>query len=111
MTSCLALQSHLSQLEASAKTTLREWEERRRAADLAEKRRVAPGWLDGDIKLLVPDAGEKDRAIGRAEGEARPQQQRRTSVGIKGLIERRDGVQDSREADEIDKVFGGLGIK
>ncbi|KAF2703415.1 hypothetical protein K504DRAFT_177661 [Pleomassaria siparia CBS 279.74] len=120
LASCLALQSHLASLESSAKNTLGNWEERRRAADLAEKRRVAPGWLDGDVKLLVPDSSSavgqqsgQDTVMGDAEpqGSARPQQQRRPSVGIAGLIQSRDGPQDSREGDDIDRAFGGLNLK
>lgn len=75
---------------------------------------MAPGWLDGDVKLLVPQSdGGQDAVMGEGEGhaEGRRQPQRRTSVGIKGLIEKRDGVQDSREGDEIDRAFGGLDIK
>jgi hypothetical protein len=49
--------------------------------------------------------------MGESGDATRPQQQRRTSAGIKGLLEQRDGPQDSREADEIDRAFGGLDIK
>ncbi|ORX97446.1 hypothetical protein BCR34DRAFT_496888, partial [Clohesyomyces aquaticus] len=103
LSSCLALQSHLTSLETSARSTLQAWEEARRAADLAEKRRVAPGWLDEEVKLLVPE---------NATGEGRrPQPERRTSVGIKGLMERRDGVPDPQQGEELDRVFGGLDLK
>ncbi|KAF2734649.1 hypothetical protein EJ04DRAFT_543488 [Polyplosphaeria fusca] len=110
LSSCLALQQHLSQLESSAKQTLRNWEDARRAADLAEKRRVAPGWLDGQVKLLVPEG--EGRGGEAMEGQQQEQQQqRRASVGIKGLVERRDGVPDARAGEELDRVFGGLDIK
>lgn len=92
---------------------MREWEDKRTAADLAEKRRVAPGWLDGDVKLLVPEnvpsQSEQDVQMGNT---GQPQLgQRRTSVGIKGLVERRDGMPDPREGEELDRVFGGLDLK
>ncbi|KAF2113595.1 hypothetical protein BDV96DRAFT_622454 [Lophiotrema nucula] len=108
LTSCLALQTHLQHLEANARATLQSWEDERRAADLAEKRRVAPGWLDGQVKIIKPEnaGGEEDVVM-----EERPQPQRRTSVGIKGLVERRDGVPDPRAGEELDRVFGGLDIK
>lgn len=114
LSSCLALQSHLTQLEQDARKTLKEWEERRKAADLAEKRRVAPGWLDGEVKILRPEnvPAEQDAAV--EEGEhtgSRQQPQRRTSVGIKGLIERRDGIPDPSEGEALDRAFGGLDIK
>ena len=76
---------------------------------------MAPGWLDGDVKLLKPEseasASGHDTFMAEGNVQSRPQQQRRTSVGIKGLIERRDGPQNSREGDEIDRAFGGLRIK
>lgn len=111
LASCHALQAHLTQLESNARSTLKEWEDKRAAADLAEKRRVAPGWLDGDVKLLVPENVQSQGQDVHME-DARPSQgQRRTSVGIKGLVERRDGVPDPREGEELDRVFGGLDIK
>lgn len=124
LSSCLALQSHLQTLEASAKATLQQFEERRRAAELAEKRRVAPGWLDGDVKLLRPEnvggGGDTggDAAMGGVDADGRAlaqtqgqQGQRRMSVGIKGLVEKRDGVPDQKEGEALDRAFGGLDIK
>ncbi|KAF2276472.1 uncharacterized protein EI97DRAFT_501232, partial [Westerdykella ornata] len=116
LSSCHALQQHLVQLEAEARATLQRWEERRRAEDLAEKRRVAPGWLDGDVKLLVPEnvggAGEgarlQERRTGEGEHHARTSAER--SVGVKAVVERRDGVPDPREGEELDRAFGGLDI-
>ncbi|KAF2191819.1 hypothetical protein K469DRAFT_718855 [Zopfia rhizophila CBS 207.26] len=110
--SCRALQAHLSQLESDARAKIQEWEDRRIAAELAEKRRVAPGWLDGHVKLLVPEnvSARQGQAEVGAQGD-RLSHERRTSVGIKGLIERRDGVPDPREGEELDRVFGGLDIK
>ncbi|KAF2650496.1 hypothetical protein K491DRAFT_667125 [Lophiostoma macrostomum CBS 122681] len=122
LTSCIALQSHLASLESSARSTLQEWEERRRAEDLAEKRRVAPGWLDNDVHLLVPanvaGSGEADAAEGGSQragedygGGARAQGERGTSGGMAGVVGRRDGVRDSAQGEELDRVFGGLDIK
>ncbi|OCL14158.1 hypothetical protein AOQ84DRAFT_272381, partial [Glonium stellatum] len=53
--SCRALQAHLLGMEQEAKRKVEQWEERRREAELAEKRRVAPGWLDENVRLLVPE--------------------------------------------------------
>lgn len=53
--SCRALQDHISKLQADAEKDLRELDERIRARELAEKRRVAPGWLDSDARLLEPE--------------------------------------------------------
>lgn len=77
---------------------------------------MAPGWLDGDVKLLVPEnvVEEQQRMKdeeSRNNAENRPEPERRKSVGIKGLVEARDGVPDPTQAAELDRVFGGLDIK
>jgi hypothetical protein len=103
----------LAKLEQDARNSLKEWEDRRKADDLAEKRRVAPGWLDGDVKILKPENVDDGQDVSMEEAQERRQQpqQRRTSVGIKGVLERRDGVPDPREGEELDRAFGGLGLK
>ncbi|KAL7775928.1 hypothetical protein CFE70_006340 [Pyrenophora teres f. teres 0-1] len=55
LTSCIALQEHLRKMEEDARRTLREWEDRRQREDLAEKRRVAPGWLDSGVHIIKPE--------------------------------------------------------
>jgi hypothetical protein len=37
--------------------------------------------------------------------------QRRRSVGVKAVVERRDGVPDPRVGEELDAAFGGLDLK
>ncbi|KAF2801742.1 uncharacterized protein BDZ99DRAFT_512811 [Mytilinidion resinicola] len=98
--SCRALQAHLNMLEQKARATVAEWEERRRAAELAEKRRVAPGWLDEEVRMLVPErAGAQQVGIG--EVEMRDQQ-----------VEAREQVgRGSKEGEELDRAFGGLGLR
>lgn len=117
LASCLALQSHLQALESDARATLKAWEERRKADDLAEKRRVAPGWLDGEVKLLRPEnLGVQDADMGEAgQGQAQQAhsdvQQQRARVGINELIEKGDGVPDSREGEELDRAFGVMHLR
>ncbi|KAI1633901.1 hypothetical protein F4809DRAFT_565199 [Biscogniauxia mediterranea] len=53
--SCRALQAHVARLRADADRALRDLDDRIRARELAEKRRVAPGWLDSDARLLEPE--------------------------------------------------------
>jgi hypothetical protein len=75
--------------------------------------------LDGDVKLLVPEnvvveEQQRDKEAEEAttrNAENRPGPETRKSVGIKGLVEARDGVPDPRQAAELDRVFGGLDIK
>ncbi|KAK7966360.1 uncharacterized protein PG986_000637 [Apiospora aurea] len=53
--SCQALQAHVAQMQEEAGRELRALEERIAARELAEKRRVAPGWLDSEARLLEPE--------------------------------------------------------
>ncbi|KAK8100011.1 hypothetical protein PG999_010385 [Apiospora kogelbergensis] len=53
--SCRALQAHVAALQAEAGRELRALEDRIAARELAEKRRVAPGWLDSEARLLEPE--------------------------------------------------------
>jgi hypothetical protein len=41
--------------------TVRAWEEQIRQRDVREKRRIAPGYLDTDQRLLVPTRVESPR--------------------------------------------------
>ncbi|KAF2844960.1 hypothetical protein T440DRAFT_298423 [Plenodomus tracheiphilus IPT5] len=97
LTSCLALQQHLAELEADARRTLHEWEEKRKREELAEKRRVAPGWLDSGVHILKPDV------IGDTEpGEAKEVPQ------LMDLDPQADVKK--KEGEELDRVFGGLKV-
>ncbi len=100
--SCTALQEHLAKLEADARKTLEEYKKRRDAEDLAEKRRVAPGWLDSGVHILKPenvDDGMKAQEQGLMDDSGQGQGQSRGG-----------GPAQSREAEELDRVFGGLSV-
>ena len=87
----------------AARKTLQGWEERRRAEDLAEKRRLAPGWLDSGVHILKPEEGRKEDMEGKGEGEVvdlmddDPQQREAEKRKVK-------------EGEELDRVFGGLKV-
>lgn len=74
LASCRALQAHVAQLCATAEADVARLEERIRARELAEKRRVAPGWLDSEARLLEPEraagAGSGGNTIGGGAGGA-----------------------------------------
>ncbi|CAK7269899.1 hypothetical protein SEPCBS119000_003808 [Sporothrix epigloea] len=55
LASCQALRDHVARMQADADAELRQLEQRIKERDLAEKRRVAPGWLDSEDRLLVPE--------------------------------------------------------
>lgn len=94
--SCRALQAHVVRARDDAERTLQDLAER----ELAEKRRVAPGWLDSEARLLEPE---------RTKGEvvAVPAAQ----LAEMSLAERRDSGAISEMAvdqgEELDRAFGG----
>ena len=100
--SCSALQAHLAKMQADADKELREFEERRRERDLAEKRKVAPGWLDSEARLLEPEKKVEDvtrdmRRMSLEEGD--------------GQVEKGEGGQTEKGEDEgaqLDRAFGGI---
>jgi hypothetical protein len=52
--SCEALQGHVLKVQEDAQKTIKKWEDSVKEAELAEKRRIAPGWLERDEKILEP---------------------------------------------------------
>ncbi|WEW56017.1 hypothetical protein PRK78_001452 [Emydomyces testavorans] len=103
--SCQALEDHMRKLKLEGETTIREWEESNNARELAEKRRVAPGWLDREEKLLQPiHASPKSPTQAEAnflEGQLAEQSKR---VSTSPMIPKNEG-------EELDRAFGGLGLK
>lgn len=104
--SCRALQHHLQKLQDDADRTLREWEEGIKERELAEKRRLAPGWLDRDEKILEPERKEKAREEVTEGGGS-------TAEGSKpGADESAGGTSSStREGEELDRAFGAMGMR
>jgi hypothetical protein len=102
LTSCIALQEHLATLEEDARRTLAEWEERRRREDLAEKRRVAPGWLDSGVHIIKPEGPGDNEGAGAARKDKVPEQ---NLMDLDPQAERK-----AKEGEELDRVFGGLRV-
>ncbi|OBT40179.1 hypothetical protein VE00_08847 [Pseudogymnoascus sp. WSF 3629] len=106
LASCKALQAYIAKVQEDADSELRGWEEGIRARELAEKRRVAPGWLDSEARILEPAQKARkdeegggsimDSEAGKGEGEG---------LG-ESLSER-----VVREGEEMDRVFGGLVLR
>ncbi|CAE7185718.1 hypothetical protein P3342_008420 [Pyrenophora teres f. teres] len=103
LTSCIALQEHLRKMEEDARRTLREWEDRRQREDLAEKRRVAPGWLDSGVHIIKPE--EDGGGTGAAGGNTGQGQQQESLMDLDPQAERK-----AKEGEELDRVFGGLKV-
>ncbi|EEP78927.1 conserved hypothetical protein [Uncinocarpus reesii 1704] len=103
--SCQALQDHINKLRAETEAKIREWEEENQARELAEKRRVAPGWLDREEKLLQPvHTSTKPGAHAEAnilEGQLAEQSRR---VTTSPMIPKNEG-------EELDRAFGALSLR
>lgn len=119
--SCRALQAHISKLQADAEKDLRELDERIRARELAEKRRVAPGWLDSDARLLEPERVGGGSGGGTSGGDLMSNLDENASVSeqLKSLsfggeqqaqVSEMAAPDDDEEA-QMDRAFGGLAIR
>ncbi|KAI0596759.1 hypothetical protein F4775DRAFT_286146 [Biscogniauxia sp. FL1348] len=95
--SCRALQAHVARLRDDADRALRDLDDRTRARELAEKRRVAPGWLDSDARLLEPERKIESDAVVVAAQFA--------EMGIAEPPEAREMAVD--QGAELDRAFGG----
>lgn len=96
---CKSLQEHVQKTTEDAKKLIAEWEEAIKERELAEKRRVAPGWLDRDEKILEPTKagvkqGTQDLLDGGDQIDTMP-----------------PAMSPSREGEEIDRAFGTLSMK
>ncbi|KAK8066734.1 hypothetical protein PG997_013481 [Apiospora hydei] len=118
--SCRALQAHVAQMQEEAGRELRALEERIAARELAEKRRVAPGWLDSEARLLEP---EKKTSMSEAgAGMVTPPYPHHQHVGGDGTplsvagqfaemsLADRQGASEMAvdQGEEMDRAFGGM---
>lgn len=106
LASCLSLEEHLKKTRSDAERAIRDWEEGIRQRDLAEKRRVAPGWLDREEKLLQPS---------RVTLTQSPMEQRDQSLLDSSLADQGSSdlpaMAPRDEGEELDRAFGGLKMK
>lgn len=99
ISSCRALQAHVSKMQEDAERELREFEERIRERELAEKRRVAPGWLDSEARLLEPErTGADQQNLMDKESE---EQKASTAANPPA----------TDEGAELDRAFGVMALK
>ena len=105
--SCQALHEHIQKVQQDAEETIKEWERQLKEQELAEKRRVAPGWLDRDEKILEPKRTS-------AAGMSRVQRQDSNLMDQQEEQQRRDSEASTGQdpgGDELDRAFGGLGLR
>ncbi|KAJ5461935.1 uncharacterized protein N7458_003487 [Penicillium daleae] len=106
LASCQSLEQHLKKTRSEAETAIKVWEEAIRQRELAEKRRVAPGWLDRDEKLLQPS-----RAGGSAASTADQGGSLLDSISADQGSSTLPAMVPRDEGEELDRAFGGLGVK
>ncbi|CAF9914725.1 MAG: hypothetical protein ALECFALPRED_009682 [Alectoria fallacina] len=108
--SCQELQKQIQKTKEDAEQTIKDWEKSLREQELAEKRRVAPGWLDREEKILEPKrgntGGSATPSIAQIQSasimdqqDEKPQGSSRTTTGA------------DPGGDELDRAFGGLGLR
>ncbi|CAG7983795.1 unnamed protein product [Penicillium olsonii] len=104
LAACHSLETHLSKTRSDADQAIRAWEESIKQRELAEKRRLAPGWLDREEKLLQPSR----TAVSPPGGV--PQSLLDSSSPDQSSSQM-PAIQPHDEGEELDRAFGGLGVK
>ncbi|KIW18253.1 hypothetical protein PV08_02541 [Exophiala spinifera] len=98
--SCKALQAHLQKSIDAAEKAVRDWEQGIKDRDLAEKRRVAPGWLDRTEKILEPTKAQVRQQNDQGLLDTHPA----NTISAPAM-------SPSREGEELDRAFGGLNVR
>ena len=84
---------------------MKEWQNTIDARELAEKRRIAPGWLDGATRILEP------ARVVKATGPETPRESLMdgdvSSADVSSLNQAAV-VAPSRDGEDLDRAFGGL---
>lgn len=86
---------------------MKAWDEAIAARELAEKRRVAPGWLDSDARILQPERRHASPEGARSQGNLMDVDV--SSAEASGL-RNAPVVAPNGPGDELDRAFGGLGL-
>jgi hypothetical protein len=61
--SCQALQAHIAKMQEDSRNLIRSWEDGIKEQELAEKRRVAPGWLVKTGFLNLCDNRQRNKRL------------------------------------------------
>lgn len=105
LAACQSLEQHLKKTRSDAESTIKAWEESIKQRDLAEKRRVAPGWLDRDEKLLQPSRSTA------SPGGSGPSESLLDSSSADQGASTMPSMVPRDEGEELDRAFGGFGVK
>lgn len=105
LAACQSLEQHLEKTRTDAERTIQAWEESIKQRELAEKRRVAPGWLDRDEKLLQPTrSSTSPGTTGATESLLDSSTADQAGSNMPSMVPRDEG-------EELDRAFGGLDMK
>ena len=108
--SCQALQAHIVKVQVDAQKMIADWQKDLKDQELAEKRRVAPGWLDREEKILQPTR-TGDSIVAKTE---------EVSNQVTSLMDQDDSNSQQQSlnrppsnpgGEELDRAFGGMGLK
>ncbi|KAL8826409.1 MAG: hypothetical protein Q9191_003815 [Dirinaria sp. TL-2023a] len=103
--SCQALQAHIQRTQEDAENAIKDWETGLKEEELAEKRRVAPGWLDRSEKILEPERKRATDSSSRSGNPTTPTE----------LLDSQDAGNQEKSTrrspgnavgDELDRAFG-----
>jgi hypothetical protein len=110
--SCKALQAYMQRVQDDADRELKAWQDAIDARELAEKRRVAPGWLDSDARILEP---ERKNMTSAAAGGEMAQKHHLMDAGVSSAdapnLRHTPVAAPNSDGDELDRAFGGLGLQ
>lgn len=99
-------------MQSDADQELKAWDDAIAARELAEKRRVAPGWLDSDARILEPEKkSDSSPAAGQDSKQLNLLDVDVSKAEATGLLHTPVAVPTGEgQGDELDRAFGGLGI-
>jgi hypothetical protein len=104
-----SLEEHLNKTIADAKKAIADWEESVKQRELAEKRRLAPGWLDREEKLLQP-AHLQGAASTSLHGDIVSPSSILDSSSKEQELQSTPAIAPRDEGEELDRAFGGLNV-
>ncbi|KAL6722329.1 hypothetical protein ACLMJK_001436 [Lecanora helva] len=109
--SCQALQNHIQKVQDDAQKTINDWEQSLKDQDLAEKRRVAPGWLDREEKILEPKRTNVVETGTPINAPPKPQTNIMDQEDEQPQSERGPMAKLESAGDELDRAFGGITLQ
>ena len=104
-------------MQREGERVLKEWEEKVRGDELREKRRLAPGWLDREERVLEPErktglSNSGDDGLGGAAGMVGGGHGRNeTTAGSEISMQGQQGSLQNAAGDELDRAFGSLELR